>query len=87
MLFRSLSYRVETPSGKLATKAIFEGSATGRYQDLRRFIRELELAEELLFIEDLDVVRADTQLERKVTFKMRIATYLRPESDGPPKPL
>ncbi len=79
----SLSYRVETPSGKLATKAIFEGSATGRYEDLRRFIRELELAQELLFIEDLDVVRADTQRERKVTFKMRIATYLRPEPGAP----
>lgn len=79
----SLSYRVEPPSGKLATKAVFEGSATGHYGDLRRFIRQIELAEELLFIEDLDVVRADTRRDRKVTFKMSIATYLRPEPDAP----
>lgn len=79
----SLAYRVESSSGKLATKAVFEGSATGRYEDLRRFIRQIELAEELLFIEDLDVVRADAQQERKVTFKLKIATYLRPKADAP----
>ncbi len=83
----SLSYRVQPPSGKLATKAVFEGSATGRYEDLRRFIREIELAEELLFIEDLDVVRADAQQERQVTFKVKIATYLRPEPDRPSEPI
>ncbi len=75
----SLSYRMEPSRGEPATKAVFEGSATGRYQDLRRFISELELAEELLFIEDLDVVRSDVQRQRRVTFKMRIATYLRPD--------
>lgn len=79
----SLSYRMEPSRGKLATKAVFEGSATGRYEDLRRFISELEQAEELLFIEDLDVVRSDVQRQRRVTFKMRIATYLRPDQ-GPP---
>lgn len=79
----SLSYRVEPPSGQLARKAVFEGSATGRYEDLRRFIRRIELAEELLFIEDLDVVRAEAQRGRKVTFKMSIATYLRPKSETP----
>ena len=79
----SLSYRVEPPKGELASKAVFEGAATGRYADLRRFIHELELAQELLFIEDLDVVRAETRRGRRVTFKVRIATYLRPEAGAP----
>lgn len=83
----SLSYRVAPSTGKLATKAVFEGAATGRYADLRRFIREIELAEELLFIEDLDVVRAGNQQERKVTFKMKLATYLRPNGDAPSEAL
>lgn len=79
----SLSYKVEPQRGELAAKAVFEGSVTGRYADLRRFIHELELAQELLFIEDLDVARASAQHGRKVTFKIRFATYLRPKPGAP----
>lgn len=73
----SLTYQVGEATGQLATKAVFQGSLTGRYADLRRFIHQLELAEELLFIEDLDVVRAGPQERDRVTFRLRIATYLR----------
>ncbi len=73
----SLTYQVGEATGQLATKAVFRGSLTGRYADLRRFIHQLELAEELLFIEDLDVVRAGPQERDRVTFRLRIATYLR----------
>ncbi len=73
----SLSYQVEPQKGELATKAFFRGAVKGRYEDLRRFIHQLEVAEELLFIEDLDVARSGGQQRDPVTFNMRIATYLR----------
>lgn len=73
----SLSYRVEPSTGGVASKGVFQGAVKGRYQDLRRFIHQLETAEELLFIEDLDVVPAGGRKNDLVTFRMRIATYLR----------
>lgn len=78
----ALSYQMLPTSGDLATKAVFDGSATGRYEDIRRFIRQLELADELLFIEDLDVVRTGVGRNGHVTFRMQIATYLRNEPDN-----
>ena len=73
----SLTYKIDETSGPLATRAVFQGSFKGRYVDLRRFIFQLESAEELLFIEDLDVVGSRQQANQPVTFKMRIATYLK----------
>ncbi len=73
----SLSYKVQKSPNSLAAKAVFQGSVTGRYEDLRRFIHQLELAEEFLFIEDLDVVRSGKRQGRVVTFNMRVVTYLR----------
>ncbi len=73
----SFSYQVESSKGGIASKGVFKGAVKGRYQDLRRFIHQLETAEELLFIEDLDVVPAGGRENDMVTFRMRIATYLR----------
>lgn len=73
----SLTYTIDAKKGPLATKAVFQGSVKGRYVDLRRFIFQLESAEELLFIEDLDVVGSRQPSNQPVTFNMRIATYLR----------
>ena len=50
---------------------------TGRYEDLRRFIYGLETAEELLFIEDLELTRSGGSQDTPLTFNIRIATYLR----------
>ena len=54
-------------------------SMTGRYEDLRRFLYDVETAEELVFIEDLELVRSGAQQDQTLTFNIKIATYLRGE--------
>jgi Tfp pilus assembly protein PilO len=56
---------------------------TGRYEDLRRFLHDLETAEELVYIEDLELARPDDQQSQTLTFDITIATYLRSEPDKP----
>jgi Tfp pilus assembly protein PilO len=53
---------------------------TGRYEDLRRFIYGLETAEELVFIEDLELTRSGGAQDSLLTFNIRIATYLRDDA-------
>ena len=78
----SLTYTLEKTSEGLATKAVLQGAVTGRYEDLRRFIHDLEVSDRvLLFVEDLSVGQsADAKGEKKgksVTVNLRIATYIR----------
>ncbi len=80
----ALTYKVEKSEVGLAGKAVFQGSVTGRYEDLRRFIHHLETAEELLFIEDLNVVGSPGKQSESVTCTIRIVTYLRGELDEAP---
>lgn len=80
----ALTYRVEKPEAGPVAKAIFQGSVTGRYEDLRRFIHHLETAEELLFIEDLNVVGSPGKQSESVTCTIRIVTYLRGEPEQVP---
>jgi Tfp pilus assembly protein PilO len=75
-----LSYQVEKTDISLVRKAVLQGSVSGRYEDLRRFIYNLETAEELLLIEDLQVAGARAQ-DQTVTFNMRIVTFLRTERE------
>lgn len=75
----ALSYRTEKTAVPDATKAVLQGTVTGRYEDLRRFIYNLESAEELLFIEDLNLVRSGNVQEQQLTFNIRISTFLRGE--------
>lgn len=75
-----LSYQVEKTDISLVRKAVLQGSVNGRYEDLRRFIYNLETAEELLLIEDLQVAGARAQ-DHTVTFNMRIVTFLRTERE------
>lgn len=82
----ALSYRTEKTAVSDATKAILQGTVTGRYEDLRRFLYNLESAEELLFIEDLNLVRSGNVQDQQLTFNIRISTYLRGEHLQPPKP-
>ena len=76
----ALSYRTERTEIPDATKAILQGTVTGRYEDLRKFLYNLETAQELLFIEDLNLIRSVNLQDPTLTFNIRIATYLRGES-------
>jgi hypothetical protein len=78
----ALTYRLDKPEAGLATRAIFQGTATGRYEDLRRFIYHLETYKQLLLIEDLTVLRTNVRSADAVTVNLQIATYLR--GGGPP---
>lgn len=73
----ALSYKTEPTSVANTTKGLLQGPMTGRYEDLRRFIYDLETAEELLFIEDLELTRPGGAQDALLTFDIRIATYLR----------
>jgi Tfp pilus assembly protein PilO len=82
----ALSYKTEKTSVPDATKAVLQGTVTGRYEDLRRFLHNLESAEELLFIEDLNLVRSGNVQDQQLTFNIRISTYLRGEHLQSPTP-
>jgi len=79
----ALSYKTEPTSVAHTSKGLLQGSMTGRYEDLRRFIYDLETAEELLFIEDLELSRSSGQQDQGLTFNIRIATYLRADPAKP----
>jgi Tfp pilus assembly protein PilO len=55
---------------------------SGRYEDLRRFIYDIETADELVYIEDVDLVLSATQQD-SLTFNIKIITYLRGEASKP----
>ena len=82
----ALSYKTEKTSVPDATKAVLQGTVTGRYEDLRRFLYNLESAQELLFIEDLNLVRSGSIQDQQLTFNIRISTYLRGEHLQSPTP-
>lgn len=75
----ALSYSTEKTALPDATKAILHGSITGKYEHLRRFLYDLETAQELVFVEDLNLVRAGDRHDQSLTFNIRIATFLRSE--------
>lgn len=80
----ALSYKTESTHVANTTKGLLQGSMSGRYEDLRRFIYDLETAEELLFIEDLELARSGSTQDQTLTFNIKIATYLR--ADAPSSP-
>lgn len=82
----ALSYKTEKTAVPDATKAVLQGTVTGQYEDLRRFLYNLESAEELLFIEDLNLVRSGNVQDQQLTFNIRISTYLRGEHLPSPAP-
>ena len=77
----ALSYKTEPTSVVHTTKGLLQGTMSGRYEDLRRFIYGLETADELLFIEDLELSRAGHDPNASLTFNIKIATYLRADSE------
>jgi hypothetical protein len=75
-----LSYKTEPTLIANTSKGLLQGPMTGRYEDLRRFIYGLETAEELVFIEDLELARSGGAQDALLTFNIKIATYLRGET-------
>jgi Tfp pilus assembly protein PilO len=76
----ALSYKTESTAVANTSKGVLQGSMTGRYEDLRRFIYDLETAEELLFIEDMELASSSSPRDKQLTFNIKIVTYLRGES-------
>jgi Tfp pilus assembly protein PilO len=73
----ALSYKTEPTLVTNTSKGLLQGSMSGRYEDLRRFIYDLETAEEWLFIEDLELTRSGGGQGSTLTFNIKIAAYLR----------
>ena len=79
----ALSYKTESTTVANTSKGVLQGSMTGRYEDLRRFIYDLETAEELLFIEDMELAGSSSPRDQQLTFNIKIVTYLRGEAVKP----
>jgi len=73
----ALSYKTESTPVPHITRGILQGTMTGKYEDLRRFLFDLETAEELVYIEDVDLVRVSERQDQSLTFNIKIATYLK----------
>jgi len=79
VILPELSYKTEPTPVANTSKGVLQGTMTGRYEDLRRFLYDVETAEELVYIEDLELVRPDAQQDQTLTFNIKIVTYLRGE--------
>jgi Tfp pilus assembly protein PilO len=79
VILPALSYKTESTPVANTSKGVLEGTMTGRYEDLRRFLYDVETAEELIYIEDLELVPSDAPQDQTLTFNIKIATYLRGE--------
>ena len=77
----ALSYKTEPTTVAHTTKGLLQGAMSGRYEDLRRFIHDLETADELLLIEDLELHRTGSTQGEALTFTIKIATYLRADHE------
>ena len=74
----SLSYKTESTPVAHTSKGVLQGTMSGRYEDLRRFLYDIETAEEPVYIEDVDLIPSATQHDQ-LTFNIKIVTYLRAE--------
>ncbi len=79
----ALSYKTEPTLVTNMSKGLLQGAMSGQYEDLRRFIYDLEMAEELVFIEDLELARTGASQDARLTFNIKIATYLRSDTEKP----
>src|SRR3954453_5310461 len=52
VILPALSYKTEPTVVPHTNKGVLQGTMTGRYEDVRRFLHGLETAEELVYIED-----------------------------------
>ena len=79
----ALSYKTESTPVANTTKGVLQGTMSGRYEDLRRFLYDIETADELVYIEDVDLVPSPTQHDNNLTFNIKIVTYLRGDGGKP----
>jgi Tfp pilus assembly protein PilO len=75
----ALSYKTESTPVVNTSKGVLQGTMSGRYEDLRRFLYDIETADELVYIEDVDLVQSATHQDH-LTFNIKIVTYLRGDS-------
>jgi Tfp pilus assembly protein PilO len=75
----ALSYKTESTPVTNTSKGVLQGTMSGRYEDLRRFLYDIETADELVYIEDVDLVQSATKHDN-LTFNIKIVTYLRGDS-------
>jgi len=75
----ALSYKTESTPVPNTSRGLLQGTMSGRYEDLRRFLYDIETADELVYIEDVDLVRSNTPHDQQLTFNIKIVTYLRGE--------
>lgn len=80
VILPELSYKIEPTPVANTSRGVLQGTMTGRYEDLRRFLYDVETAEELVYIEDLELVHSGAHQDQTLTFNIKIATYLRGES-------
>ena len=73
----SLSYKTESTPVANTSKGVLQGTMSGHYEDLRRFLYDIETADELVYIEDVDLVPSATHSGDNLTFNIKIVTYLR----------
>jgi Tfp pilus assembly protein PilO len=78
----ALSYKTESTPVVNTSKGVLQGTMSGRYEDLRRFIYDIETADELVYIEDVDLVLSATQQDH-LAFNIKIITYLRGDGVKP----
>jgi Tfp pilus assembly protein PilO len=81
----ALSYKTESTPVLHTSKGLLQGTMSGRYEDLRRFLYDIETADELVYIEDVDLVPSATQQDN-LTFNVKIVTYLRNDPQKPTVP-
>jgi Tfp pilus assembly protein PilO len=81
----ALSYKTESTPVVNTSKGVLQGTMSGRYEDLRRFLYDIETADELVYIEDVDLVPSPGQLDN-LTFNIKIVTYLRGDVGKPMLP-
>lgn len=77
----ALSYKTEPTTVASMIKGLLQGAMNGRYEDLRRYIHDLETADELLLIEDLQLSRTGSAQGDALTVTIKIATYLRADGE------
>ena len=77
----TLSYKTESTLVPHVSKGMLQGTLSGRYEDLRRFLYDIETAEELVYIEDLNLVQSSTPQDLQLTFDIKITAYLRGEGN------
>jgi Tfp pilus assembly protein PilO len=83
VILPALSYKTESTPVLNMSKGLLQGTMSGRYEDLRRFLYDIETADELVYIEDVDLVRSTTHQDQQLTFNVKIVTYLRGEAAKP----